>query len=487
MKSFIKFSAFAALALAACTELETGKTPGEGEGEGSGEPLSSETVFVSCEAASATTLDINPEDNWRVVSKIDWLSISPLSGFSGENQITLKTISSNTGLTERTGSFEINVNGSEPVKYYVVQYGVEGLEVPTTEISANGTGGEAYVYVNANTEFTAEFDQNWASVKNIEYNLSSNTLEDGVTLSKLQSARIVLDVQENPGTDLRSGTLTISCGDNDYTVTVSQSLSNDAEISDFETPFLRRTLAMRFTATWCGYCPRMAESYKLAANSNPDRFIPMSIHSGDSDVYSESGDALARMYNIRGYPSGIVNSYALVQNYDPSITEAMLTGLVNEAATELPAKTSISTVSETSDNVFKLLCSVATKEARAYRIHVYLLEDGVVEYQNSNSSAYPGGNDYVHDFVERCAVTGTEGVSIYGVPNGVVNYSLEYEIPSNVIENMDNAYALVFVTYENDEIFRGSVTNAVYQNHGLIVDNVVKIDLNGSTGYEYEN
>lgn len=484
MKIFIKFAAFATLALAACTELETGKTPGEGEG---GEPLSGETVFISCEAASAATLDINPDDNWQIVSKIDWLSISPRSGFSGENQITIKATSSNTALAERTGSFEINVNGSEPVKYYVAQYGVEGIEVPSNEVSANGNGGETYVYVNANTEFTAAFDQNWASVKNIEYNLSSNTLEDGVTLSKLQTARVVLDVQENPDGNLRSGNLTISCGGKDYTVTVSQSLSNDAEISDFETPFLRRTLAMRFTATWCGYCPQMAESYKRAAKAEPDRFIPMSIHSGDSDVYSECGDDLAIMYNVGGYPTGLVNAYGLVQNYDPSIAETMLTGLVDEAAEELPAKTAISTVSETADGVFKLLCSVATKEARPYKLNVFILEDGVVAEQHSYLTEYPGGSDYVHDYVERCAVTGTEGAPIYGVLDGVVNYSLEYKIPSNVIENMDNAYAVVYVTYENEETFRGSVTNVIYQNHGQIVDNVVKIGLNGSTGYEYAN
>lgn len=480
MKGFIKFSAFAALALAACTEVDPDPVP-------EGTFTAGETVILSCEAASAATLNINPEGNWQAVNKIDWLIVSPLSGFAGENSLSIKAVSSNTSLSERIGSFDITVDGAETIKCYVAQNGVEGLELPSNEVSANGTGGEAYVYVNTNTEFTAEFDQDWATVKNIEYNLTSNTLEDGVTVSKLQTARVVLDVDPNADSNLRSGTLTISCLDEDYTVTVNQGLSNDAEISDFDTPFFRRTLALRFTATWCGYCPLMAESFKLAAKAEPDRFVPMCIHSGDSGVYSENGDDLAQMYRITGYPSGIFNAYAQVQNYEADIAETMLTGLVDEAVQELPAKTAISTVSETSDGVFKLMCSVASKESRPYNLHVFILEDGVVANQTSYITEYPGGKDYVHDFVERCAVTGTEGATFYGIKDNVVNYSLEYEIPSGVIENMDNAYALVYVTYENDEIFRGSVANAVYRDYGHIVDNVVKIDLNGSTGYEYEN
>lgn len=484
MKAFIKFSAIASLALAACTGLEdptgTGTEPG-------GNFTPDQMITLTSEAAASATLTINPDGNWQAINKINWLIIGPMSGFAGENTLTLKAISSNTELSERSASFDIVVNETDTIRCHVAQLGVAGLEITTNSVGANGTGGEAYAYVKTNTEFTATFDQDWATVKDIEYNISSDMLDDGVTPSSLQTARVVLDVQANPSSDLRTGELTITCGENNYNVTVSQGLSNDAVITDFDTPFLRRTLAMRFTATWCGYCPIMAESYKLAAAANPDKFIPMSIHSGDSDVYSQSGDALFSMFRLQGYPSGIVNAYALVENYSPSITSTMLSGLVEEATTSLPAKTAISTVTETSDGVFKIMCSVATKEARPYSLHVFLMENGVVENQSFYDPTYPGGKDYVHDYVERCAVTGVSGVQIYGVPNGVVNYSLEYEIPANVIENMDNAYALVFVTYEPDETFRGDVMNVIYSNYGFIVDNVVTAELNGSTGYEYEN
>lgn len=484
MKAFIKFSAIASLALAACTGLEdptgTGTEPG-------GNFTPDQMITLTSEAAASATLTINPDGNWQAINKINWLIIGPMSGFAGENTLTLKAISSNTELSERSASFDIVVNETDTIRCHVAQLGVAGLEITTNSVGANGTGGEAYAYVKTNTEFTATFDQDWATVKDIEYNISSDMLDDGVTPSSLQTARVVLDVQANPSSDLRTGELTITCGENNYNVTVSQGLSNDAVITDFDTPFLRRTLAMRFTATWCGYCPMMAEGYELALEANPDRFIPMYIHGSQSSVYSGSYAALEAMYNITSYPSGVVNSYAIVGNDYPNNVSTVLSNLVQEATTSLPAKTAISTVTETSDGVFKIMCSVATKEARSYKLHVYILENGIVRYQETYIDDYPGGADYVHNYVERCAVTGVSGVQIYGVPNGVVNYSLEYEIPANVIENMDNAYALVFVTYEPEETFRGDVMNVTYRNYGFIVDNVVTAELNGSTGYEYEN
>ena len=478
MKESIKLLAFAFLTLAACTpKADPDPDP---DPDPDGKPLAGETVILPADASSPVTLNYNISGSWQVYSRIDWLQISPLSGFSGDSQLTLSARSANTGLAERTGSFDIIVNGTQRASFYAVQEGAEGLELLTETVSANGAAGQVVVYVNTNTEFTAEFDQNWAKVADIEYGLSSNTLDDGVTVSKLQMARISLEVEANPGSSMRSGTLEINCGGQNYSVAVRQGLTNDSEIEDFDSPFFRRTLAMRFTATWCGYCPRMAEAYKQAISANPDRLIPMSIHSGNSEVYSENGDEIASKYRVSAFPTGIVNAYAEVQNYDSSVCTEMISGLVDEAVEKLPAKTAISAVSETSGGKFRLMCTVATKEALPYRLHVYLLEDGIVNFQNG------GGNNYVHDYVERCAVTGDDGMVFYGMENDVVNSAFEYTLP-DVFDDIDNAYAVVYVTYDTEDAFNGSVTLAKYRDFGHIVDNVIKVPLNGKTDFEYEN
>ena len=63
----------------------------------------------------------------------------------------------------------------------------------------------------------------------------------------------------------------------------------------------------------------------------------------------------------------------------------------------------------------------------------------------------------------------------------------EYDIPDDVFDNIDNVYAVIYVTYDYDGTFQGSVPNALYSRSGHIVDNVVKIPLNGQTDFEYEN
>lgn len=486
MKSAIKFGALLFMAFAACTP----KTePDPDPDSGSGTTSVGQSIIIPQEAGTEVTVEIEAAGSWQIVNNTDWLSISPLSGFSGEATLKMYSRESNMDIYEKSGTFTLVVNGTEEVTFHVFQDGVKGMVVGATEAGVNGSAGQAYVYVETNTEFTATFDQSWASVSGIEYDLSETLLEDGKTPSRVQTARVVLDVEANPTTDLRSGTLALDCNGTLYNVAVNQGLTSNATITDFETPFFRRSLAMRFTATWCGYCPMMAESFKEAINELPDRIVGFTVYAddGSSLISSDCANELSNMYRVNGYPTGKVNALATVQNYDPSIGKEIIIGLAEEAVEQLPAKTAISAATVTENGIFKLLASIASKESMTYTLHVYLLEDGVIEEQESYDAAYPGGDDYVHNYVERCAVTGSEGVKLQGFVNSTANYALEYDIPDDVFDNIDNVYAVIYVTYDYDGTFQGSVPNALYSRSGHIVDNVVKIPLNGQTDFEYEN
>lgn len=487
MKSAIKFGALLFMAFAACTPQTPDPEPDPNPG--GGVTSVGQSVIIPQEAGTEVTLDISAAGNWQIVNNTDWLSISPLSGFAGEATLKMYSRESNMDIYEKSGTFTLVVNGTDEITFYVFQDGVKGIVVGATEAGVNGSAGQAYVYVETNTEFTATFDQSWASVSGIEYNLSETLLEDGKTPSRVQTARVVLDVEANPTTDLRSGSLTLDCNGTLYNVTVNQGLTSNATITDFETPFFRRSLAMRFTATWCGYCPMMAESFKEAINELPDRIVGFTVYADDgrSLISSDCANELSNMYRVNGFPTGKVNALATVQNYAPSIGKEIIIGLAEEAVEQLPAKTAISAATVTENGIFKLLASIASKESMTYTLHVYLLEDGVIEEQESYDAAYPGGDDYVHNYVERCAVTGSEGVKLQGFANSTANYALEYDIPDDVFDNIDNVYAVIYVTYDYDGTFQGSVPNALYSRSGHIVDNVVKIPLNGQTDFEYEN
>ena len=479
MKKANKFAALAFLVLAACSTDRTAPSP---------EPITGETVILPCEADIPATLDFNFEGGWQVRSSVNWVSISPTSGFEGENTIEISARSDNEEIQERVSHFDIYVEGETPqiVRFYAVQRGAKGVEFTSASLSTGAEAGTVVLEMLTNDELTVSSDQDWAVPGEAEYG-EAELLEDGVTASEVRTARVSIEVGENGGEDFRSASLTVSCASGgSQSIALNQGYSFASEISNWSRAFYRRSLAMRFTATWCGNCPMMAESFKLAVEENP-RIVPMTIHGSSSDVYSENADDIMDTYDIEGYPTGVVNALAVVENYQTNITSGMLTGLADEAAEQLPSKTGIAAASRTSDGSLTIQCAIATKEALPYRLHVYLLEDGIVAYQSSYDSRYPGGNNYVHNYVERCSVTGAEGTQIDGEAEGIAHFIAEYDIPEDAIGNMDNAYALIFTTYESDTKFNGAVPYAIYDDFGHIIDNVVTIPLNGKTDYEYED
>lgn len=474
MKESIKFVALALLALAACTP----KVEPDPEPEPDPAPVLGESVILTEEAGSSSTVNLNSSAGWTAVSEDDWFSVSPMGGFAGETELTVTAGSANSDIRERVGYFEITVEGEDPVRFYVIQRGARGLELTTTQYTAPGTAGEVEVEVWTNDELTAGFDQNWGEIADVEFGVETTLLDDGTTVSELQKARISLTLEENPDIfNSRSGSLSLKIASGDEkTVPLVQNYRE----------FFRRTLALRFTATWCGYCPMMAQSYENAAEARPERFVPVSLHAANSDIPSDGISNLEQMYRIGGYPSGVVNSVADVQNNDPEIITPVLTGLVDEACTLLPAKTCVSAESAFSGNSLSISGTLATREALPYRVHVYILEDGIIASQTSYSSEYPGGTYYVHDHVQRCLATGTEGILVQGEDKGYAEFSVSYDVPAGRIEDSDNAYAVIFVTYESDKVFEGGVQYVTYRNYGQIVDNVFTIPLNGKIDYEYE-
>lgn len=490
MKSAIKFGALLFMAFAACTPQTPDPEPDPNPG--GGVTSVGQSVIIPQEAGTEVTLDISAAGNWQIVNNTDWLSISPLSGFSGEATLKMYSRESNMDVSERQGTFTLVVGETEKVTFHVFQDGTEGLKLKSSVANATGDAGQVQIYVDANAEFSAEFDQNWASVEDIEYGVETTLLDDGVTVSKLQTACITVNVEENNDNSFRNAVLSLACSGNEYAVTLVQNPKSNATVSDWSEPFFRRTLGRRFTATTCGYCPGMDMVFKEALAEHPDRFVPISfygVYGGmSSDIHSDYYEEFGDIYNIRGVPTAIVNDIADVPNYTASqYTLNAVNGLIEEAVTALPSKTGIATISALNGNNFSLLCSVATKEARPYRLHIFLLEDGVVAYQSSYYSDIPGGNNYVHDAVQRCALTGAEGTELEGVENGIVTYQTNYDIPDGTINDINNAYAVIVVTYESDGLFNGTTPYAEYTDFGMVVDNVVKIPLNGKVDFEYEN
>jgi hypothetical protein len=64
----------------------------------------------------------------------------------------------------------------------------------------------------------------------------------------------------------------------------------------------RKVIAENFTATWCTYCPDVANGLIMLQDEFPDTFFPVQVHGGDA--YSTTwGDIRNNFYNVPGYPT----------------------------------------------------------------------------------------------------------------------------------------------------------------------------------------
>ena len=61
-------------------------------------------------------------------------------------------------------------------------------------------------------------------------------------------------------------------------------------------------LFKEFTATWCGYCPAVAEGLHTVLENNPETTTGLMIHGGDAYT-TTLGNQLINFYSLSGYPT----------------------------------------------------------------------------------------------------------------------------------------------------------------------------------------
>ena len=324
----------------------------------------------------------------------------------------------------------------------------------------------------------------WITIGDIKKD-EGDLLADGKTRSRFITSVINITTTDNSssGAQDRTGKVVVSANGKDYEISVTQ-MGGSFDI-DFTKAFRRKSLMIRFTATWCGYCPMMGEAVEEAVKMYPDHIVPMYIHASNSNggMAYEKAEEFERLYKVSGYPTGAFNSMVTFGN-QPSIsdTKEAIVNLAKEAVSELPSNTSIAGVASVLENEIILDLSLAAKTSGEYNLCAFLLEDGKV-YKQSN-----GGRDYVHDYITRKDFCGTSGSVISLTAQQIVQKTLSMTVPKSV-EDLNNCHVVVYLTKNitKDETFTGHVKNMFYENFGSYVDNVCNIPINGFSRFLYED
>jgi thiol-disulfide isomerase/thioredoxin len=361
-----------------------------------------------------------------------WISETSVQGYEADpftRQHSFK-VSYNDSGGPRSGAVVFKNDAGSELKVSVKQKDVY-LELGKEELLFSGEESTKSISVSSSIAWNVESDSDWCTLP------SKSGLGDGV---------ISVHAAANPSKSARSARITVSSDDGSLvrTVAVLQSGASEggSEVDWTTHEFVHKSVAMRFTATWCGWCPRMNKSIRQAQELYPDKISYVAIHSSDSDLAFGAGSALFNQFMISGIPSGIIDCRTMVTNQDISVTANNIVNAVKETEQKYGTVTGVEINSSVSGRVAQVDVGVYVKKAGDYKITVLLLEDGIVNAQ----SDYEEGDHprYVHDCVARVAMSNVKGDSFkVDRDNSVVDFSFSANVPSSY--NLGNMHVLVYV------------------------------------------
>lgn len=445
-------------------------------------PLEGSSIMLPNQAGASVSIDLEMDAAWQVSNSNMWFSVYPLSGTAGPVTITVTAQQGNPDLVEKVASFSIT-SGDTQEMYYVVQDVTPGFNLQEVYY-ISGVEQEYQFVFQANTgDVEVSADVDWITVG--EVTATDSTELDGGTVSKYKTYTASLSVPRNSG-GIREGVITLNGADGtSATVPVAQVEPIDV---DYASAFIRRSLVIRFTATWCGWCPCMNLALHDAAEEYPDHIVPMNMFSGSGSLDFEDMSDFETWYKIQGYPTGIMNSYADVGNSQTtSATQAAFVGVAKEAVAKLPANTNIGGYAKVSGDRLQVVANIASKTGGEYFVSAFILEDGIIAEQADYAGVIEDPENYEHNSVVRTLLTDTKGDPVTLTGECITPVVFELDIPAAVADK-DNIHVVIYTSYLGT--YDGEFDNGlvVYKDFEYVVDNVVDFPADGSVvEFSYEN
>lgn len=444
--------------------------------------ITGSTITLPNEANAVVEVTLEMESDWNVSNSNTWFTVQPLSGVAGQATFTITVLDTNPELTEKVASFRINENGT-PTEYYVVQDVTPGMSMVNNSVALSDAGQDASFTFSSNVAVSVTSSADWVTVG--EITKDSVLLADNATYSKLKTYTVNFSTSENSG-EVREANIQISGEGLDqaenYVVTQMGVL-----VADYTRTFIRRSLVVRYTGNWCGYCPAMNLALHDAIDQYPDHIVAMNMYQGSGDLSFSNINDYMNLFNIQGFPTAIMNYYCEVGNtsaYQSNTTRFV--NLAKEAVSELPSNTVLGGVATLVGNNVEVEVSVASKEAGSYFVSAFLLEDGIIGTQSDYLGLVDNPAEYEHSNVVRSVMTAEMGDPYSLSGNGLERITFTVPVPDEV-ENTDNLHVVVFTTYEGS--FNGSLkdTYVSYKDYGYVIDNVASIPVGGFAVFSYED
>ena len=335
--------------------------------------------------------------------------------------------------------FTINQKG------YQSMYRLE-VDVKDISVAASGTEAPYVVNVQSDTDWNVGCVASWCTID------PSSGTNDGSFL---------ISVAENTSSEPRITTVVVSVADGSLVrkigVIQAPKSSDSGDDSWKNHDFIHKSLALRFTADWCGYCPMMATAMAKAQEQIPDKLEVISVHGGGSGLASEASNALTNYYGIGSFPTGYVDGLVQIVNYDILTTTANIVAAVKQTEEKYDTYTGVSWKSSVSGNQIILNLSAYIKKAGSYKITALLVEDDIVGYQadyNNGSS-----NDYVHIGVLRAAFSDVECES-FEITEDFQKKDFAYSVDVPSGSDVNNMRIVVYIQRQDGKYYVDNTASA---------------------------
>ena len=361
----------------------------------------------------------------------DWIQEETVQTY--ETQPHSKThsfkILANDGEEARAGAICF-VNAEGTTKQVVVNQTAPYLTVSESPVMFTEFGGTVRVVVLSSIKWQAFADADWLTAE--------PAAGEGDGTVSLRAAG-------NETAFARGASVTVRSADGTLirTIPIVQSGKNESDSGDWKTrPFYHQSLAMRFTATWCGWCPRMSRSISRAQELYPDKIIHLAIHGDGSKLDFVAEPPLHVQYHITGRPSGIVDGRVAVSNTEVEVASAVFVNAVKETEEVYGTSSGAAIRSSVFNQAVTVNVDAYFKTAGDYKITVLLLEDSIIEEQEDYENGHH--EQYVHNHIARVALTDVLG-DAFAISEDLSQKHFNYSatVPSNY--DVSNMRVLVYI------------------------------------------
>ncbi len=242
--------------------------------------------------------------------------------------------------------------------------------------------------------------------------------------------------------------------------------------------FRKRVLAMQFTGIGCGWCPiviHAIENFQSMPNAENMVFTALHSFSVADPMYSDDAWEVAANMNVSSYPTMAYNMD--ITSSSTNTTAESISGIVDTyMATPANSAISASVTQEGSatDGKLKVQGAIKMRTDAAYRVSVWLLEDGIQCPQANYTDLTIG--EIHNNAVRLCNTTSPAGAQFGGRNTwkagelGVFYH--EFDLKDSKVMNLENCHVVVYVT-----------SNA--QGGFFTVDNVIDCKIGEVKSFEY--